>query len=138
MTLIQLHLAAVSFWFGVLAAETVLELAPRDAAERRLVAVAHARIDRLFELPVVVAVLLTGALLLARAWPAPPLLLVKVGAGLVAVIANLVCFPLVHARCKATEDARVRALARQVRMTGLAIPFGIAALVIGLGFLPGR
>ena len=138
MTLVQFHLAAVSFWFGVLAAETVLELSPRNAGERRLVAVAHAWIDRLFELPTVIAVLISGALLLARAWPASPLLLVKVGAGLVAVIANLVCIPLVHARCRATEDVRVCALARQVRMTGLAIPFGIAALVIGLGLLPGH
>jgi hypothetical protein len=138
MTLVQLHLAAVSFWLGIVAVETVLEFAPRDAAERRLVAVTHAWIDRVFELPIVIVVLVSGALLLARAWPAPPLLLVKAGAGLLAVIANLVCFPLVHARGKATDDTRVRALAGRIRMTGIAIPFAIVALVIGLAFLPGR
>ncbi|MBI1816366.1 MAG: hypothetical protein HYR72_15420 [Deltaproteobacteria bacterium] len=138
MMLVQLHLIAVSFWLGMVAAETVLEFCGRDAVSRRTVAVAHRWIDLLFEIPVVIVVVGTGTLLLARAWPASPLLLVKVGAGSIAVIANLICVPLVHARWKETDDARVRALTRQVKMTGLAIPFAIAALVIGLGFLPLR
>jgi hypothetical protein len=136
--LTQLHLVTVSFWLGIVAAETVLEFCGRDAASRRTVAVVHRWIDVLFEVPVVIIVIVTGGLLLGRAWPASPLLLVKVGAGIIAVIANLLCIPLVHARWKETDDVRMRALTRQVKMTGLAIPFAIVALVIGLGVLPFR
>jgi hypothetical protein len=136
MILQQVHAAAACAWLGVVAAESVLELQARDAAARRLVAVVHAWIDLLFEGPLVVLVLVTGVWLLARAWPAPPLLLFKAGAGLIAVIANLICIPLVRMRAKATDDARVIALSQQVQLTGLAIPFGLLALIIGIGFLP--
>ena len=77
----------------------------------------------------------TGAWLLAQAWPAPPLLLVKAGAGLLAVMANMICMPLVRMRVRATDDARVVALSRQVQLTGLAIPFGLLALIVGIGHL---
>jgi hypothetical protein len=52
------------------------------------------------------------------------------------VIANVVCIPLVRARSKATDDARERALTRQVKMTAWAAPFALAAMFIGLGLLP--
>jgi hypothetical protein len=136
--LMRIHLVAVGFWLGMVAAETVLEFCGRDAASRRTVAVVHHWIDVLFEIPIVAVVLTTGVLLLARIWPAPPMLLVKVGAGLIAVIANVICVPLVQARWRETDDARVQALTRRVKMTGSAIPFAILALAIGLGLLPYR
>jgi hypothetical protein len=136
MTLVQVHFCAASAWLGVVGAEAVLEHYGRDPASRRLVAKAHAWIDILFEGPLVGIVLVTGALLLARAWPAPPLLIVKVTAGMIAVIANAICIPLVRARARTTDDSLMIKLSRQVRMTGLAIPFGLLALVIGLsGYL---
>lgn len=135
MTLLQLHAAAVCAWMGAVAAESVLELSRTDSATRRLVASVHAWIDRLFEGPLLVLVLVTGAMLLARAWPAPPLLLLKVGAGMVAVLVNLLCMVLVQRRARAGDDAQLQALTRQIRLTGLAIPFGLLALVIGFGYL---
>ena len=132
MILLQVHIVAASAWLGVVAGESVMEHYGRDAASLRLIAQMHRWIDILFEGPLVAIVLVTGGLLLARAWPAPPLLLIKVGAGLIAVIANSICIPLVHARAHSNDDARVRALTRGIKITGLAIPFGLAALAIGL------
>ncbi len=131
--LAQIHGAAAGAWMGVVACELVLESFGRDASSRRLVARAHAWIDLLFEGPLVAFVLVTGAVLLARDWPASPLLLLKVAAGLIAVIANLICIPYVRARARATDDAEVRRLFRPIQITGLAIPFGLLALGLGLG-----
>lgn len=135
--LAQIHGAAAGAWLGVVAAETVLEFSGRDAPSRRLVAHLHAWIDYLFEGPLVAIVLVTGSVLLARAWPAPPLLLVKAGAGLLAVIANIICIPLVLVRARATNDDEVRRLFRPIQLTGLAIPFGLLALALGLGAFAG-
>ena len=136
MTLVQVHFCAASAWLGVVAAESVLEQFGRDPASRQVVAKVHAWIDILFEGPLVAVVLITGGLLLARAWPAPPMLMLKVAAGLIAVVANAICIPLVSARARTTDDSRIIRLSRQVRMTGLAIPFGILALAIGLAGPP--
>lgn len=133
MSLLQLHAAAVCAWMGVIAAETVLEFSPRDGASRRLVAAMHGWIDIAVEGPLIGLVVLTGASLLAARWPASPLLLVKVGCGLAAVLANLVCMVYVRQRAVASDDARIRLLGVRIRLTGLAIPFGLAALAIGYG-----
>jgi hypothetical protein len=132
MTLLQVHIVTASAWLGLVAAETVMELYGRDAASRRLIAQIHRRIDILFEVPLVALVLVSGAVLLSRAWPASPLLLAKVGAGMIGVIANAFCIPWVQARAKAVDDAKVQALTRKIAATGVAIPFGVAALALGL------
>jgi hypothetical protein len=136
MTLPQLHLVLVSFWLGLFAAESVLELSDRDPGSRRTIAVVHRWIDTLFEIPVAIAVFVTGSLLLARAWPVPPILLAHAGAGLIPVVVNVICIKWVHARWKETDEARACNLTRRVKLTGLGIPFAILALIIGLGFLP--
>lgn len=135
MILVKLHAAAVCTWMGVIAAETVLELRKNDPTSRRFVAAVHAWIDVLIEGPLIALVVVTGAILLASNWPAPPLLLAKVGAGMVGVIVNLICIVLVRKRAKETDDEHMRELTRQIRLTGLAIPFGLVALVIGFGYL---
>ena len=137
MTLAQAHLMLAGFWLGLLAAETVLELCGGDAASRRTVALVHRWIDAFFEIPVAIAVLATGLILLARLWPAPPLVLVHAAAGTIPAAVNIVCAVWVYARWKqSTDDARVVDLTRKVKLTGLAIPLVILALVIGVGFLP--
>jgi hypothetical protein len=133
MTLIQLHLIVVSAWLGILAAEAILELRGPDP---RTVAVVHGWIDILLEGPVVIAVLVTGALLLAGVWPAPPLLLVKAGVGLVPIVVNLICIKWANERWRETDDVRALVLTRRVKLTGLAIPLIIVALAIGLRFGP--
>ena len=134
MSIAQIHAAAVCAWFGVIGAEVILELHGRDPAARRVVAAVHQWIDLLLEGPLVLLVLATGAVLVARAWPLSPLLIVKVIAGLVAIIANMICIPLVRMRAAATDDRRMLSLSRQVTQTGFAIPVGVFALVLGFGF----
>lgn len=135
MTLLKFHLIAVSFWFGLLAAETVLELWGKAATGLRTVAVVHRWIDLLFEMPIALAVLISGGLLLAQLEAYSSLLLLKVAFGLITVFANLLCFPLVHARWKARDYARIEQLTRQIAWTGWGIPLGLGAFVIGLFFL---
>ena len=134
MTLLQIHFLAAGFWLGLLAAETVLELHPR--ASQPPLAIVHKWIDLLFEGPAVLLVLVTGALLLARNWPAPPLLLAKAAVGLVPILANLYCFPLVLRRAQTTDAQRALMLTRRIKLTGAAIPFAIAAFAIGFYLRP--
>lgn len=134
MTLLQLHAAAVCAWMGVIAAESVIELSKNDSVSRRFIAAAHAWIDLLIEGPLIGLVTVTGGMLLASHWPAPPLLLLKVGAGLVAVVTNIICMVLVRQRARAADDAVLQRLTGQIRLTGLAMPFGLAALIIGFGY----
>jgi putative copper export protein len=130
--LLQVHLIAVSFWLGLVAAEVVAERCAKGAAARRTVANVHRWIDNFFEIPIVIVVLVSGGLLLAQVWPGTPLLWAKIGAALIAIVANVICIPLVQARANANDDGRARALTRQIGITGLAIPFLLIAFAIGL------
>lgn len=135
MTLIQVHFFAVCFWLGLLAAETVMELHLRSGRSAGPIASIHRWIDLLFEGPAVLLVLVTGGLLLAQNWPAPPLLWVKISFGLIAIAANLYCVPLVLGRARTKDEAAARTLTRRISHTGWAIPFAVAAFVIGIAFL---
>ena len=131
--LLQIHVVAASAWMGLIAAEVVVELLARDTPTRRFVAEAHRRIDLFFEGPLVAIVLVTGAFLLYRLWPETNAqLLLKVALGLVAVIANFVCIHWVLGRARARSDDEFYAYAKKVSWTGYTIPFGLAALALGL------
>jgi len=133
MTLLQLHVVTASAWMGLIAAEVVVELLAKDRSTRRFVAEAHRRIDLYFEGPLIAAVLATGSVLLYRLWPsATPLLLIKVAAGLIAVVSNAVCIRWVVRRARAEDDDEFIELDRKVSWTGYTIPFGVLALAIGL------
>ncbi len=129
------HLVLVSAWGGVVLGETVLELAggTGEAAER-LIARVHLWIDLLVELPIILGVLATGALMTLRAWPIAPLLALKLGAGGVAVALNLYCIGAVVARARATSDDARRRWTRHVRASALGIPFAITAAALGLTY----
>lgn len=138
MTLLQLHMFAVSAWLGTVAVETALELQARDAVKQHFVANVHRWVDILVEGPLVLLTLISGALLLARVWPVSPLLLFKVGAGMTAIVANFICIPLVHKRWQARDDAALADYTKKIGLTGIAIPVALVAFVIGVGFLPER
>jgi hypothetical protein len=131
--LAPLHGALVCAWLGVVSVEIILELARLDSTTRRFVAVVHARIDNFIEIPLVIAILVSGGVLLYQAWPASNLLLIKVACGLTAIVANVICIPLVQQRVRVHDDSDSIRLTQQIRLTGLAGPFAIAALVIGFG-----
>jgi len=133
MTVLQIHIVAASAWMGLIAAEVVIELLAHDKTTRRFVAEAHKRIDLFFEGPLVAIVLLTGSVLLYRLWPSTtPLLLLKVGIGLIAVVSNVVCIHWVLGRARAKDDGEFYTYAKKVSWTGYTIPFGLLALALGL------
>lgn len=136
----MLHVAAIAFWIGVVGAEFVIERS-RAASKPHGYAVAHNHfwIDMLLEVPAVLLVLLTGALLL-KDTPMTPLLAVKVGAGLVAAAANLACVIPVTRRRRAARDEALHSVIRHSRsidrLSALGLP--AAALALLLGLLPGH
>jgi hypothetical protein len=98
------HLLSLGLWGGLVAAEGVVELTPRTDDELRFAATLHYWMDVLLELPLLAAVLVTGAVLTAAAWPLSPLHGVKIAAGLTAVGANLWCVAHVIARRRGLGD----------------------------------
>jgi hypothetical protein len=133
LMLLQLHIVAASAWLGLVAAETVIELSAKERVTRRFVADAHKVMDLYFEGPLVAITLVTGSMLLMRLWPhASALLLIKIVAGLVAVVSNIVCIRWVVRRANTDVDSDFVKLGRKITITGYTIPFGAAALAIGL------
>jgi hypothetical protein len=136
MSILDLHLFAATFWFGLLAMETVMELHANTPARREVIARIHAWSDPIFELPAVSVLLATGLILLTRSWPPTPLLLAKVALGGTAILINYWCYSFVIKRARHTtaDTERIR-LTRNIALTGLAIPPAMAAFVIGMFYL---
>jgi len=132
MSLLTVHIIAAGAWLGLVAGESVMELSVRDDAARRVIARIHKWIDILFEGPLVATVLVTGAVLLSRVWPPSPLLMVKVSAAMIGIIANLFCMPWVLARARAGSATAINSYSRKIAATGAGIPFALLALAIGL------
>ena len=86
--------------------EVLFEFAGSDPASLRAAARFHYNVDMFGELPILLAVLVTGTILAVRAWPLTPLHFIKIGASLVAVVANLVCARWVFQR-RPIEDPKV-------------------------------
>jgi hypothetical protein len=125
------HLFALGLWGGLAGAEVVIEATARDAESRRVAARLHHRLDLLLEAPILVVILATGALLATRV-TLTPLLWLKIGCGLAAITANVVCIALVIARRRAIDDdARVARLSGAILWTGAGIPPALVALVLG-------
>jgi hypothetical protein len=127
------HLIALCFWGGCVVVETVIELAATDDAARAQATRLHFWIDLLVELPLIAAVLATGAVLAARSWPLSPLLATKIAMGLVSVSVNLYCAAMVVLRYRRRHDLSARhRYDSRVRWSVLGIPFAGVAAYIGL------
>ncbi len=129
MPLLEAHLAFVCAWAGLVAAELALELvlAARDAARLHFV------LDIAFEAPLLLAIALTGALLLGRSETIPLWLVVKLLAGLMALLSAAACIVLVVRRRRAlARGLDVNRFAPAIRATGLAVPLGVIAAWLGL------
>ncbi len=130
--LLTLHIIIASSWLGLVAGETAMELSAKKRETKAFVAQVHRTIDIYIEGPLMSLTLITGAILLMNMWPeVSALLWVKVAAGLVAVVANIICIYWVVERARATDDAAFKSWAAKIRLTGYTIPFG--ALALGLG-----
>jgi hypothetical protein len=85
------------------------------------------------ELPVLAAVIITGALLTSRVGPLTPFHYVKIAASLVAIGSNLICAVWVVQRRRVEDERVLLAYRRRIWTTAaIGLVFGTAALVIGL------
>ena len=127
------HLIALSMWLGVVITEVLFEFAGSDAESLRAAARFHYNVDKYGELPIVVAVLVTGTMLAVRAWPLTPLHVIKIAASLVAVGSALICVRWVFQR-RRIEDVNVllKFRRRVWTLATVAAVFAIPALYLGL------
>lgn len=105
--LLSIHLVFVGLWLGCVLTEVLFEraLLNQGRTQELILVELHKRVDLFVEVPAFVAVLLTGALMLATTNPGP-VLHAKIGLGLVAIVANLYCVWLVFRRAKAATAAQ--------------------------------
>lgn len=134
--LLQLHLFAVAFWLGVVAVEYLME---QNRAQSRgqgfTVARLHRKIDLFFEMPAFSVVLVTGLLLIEPA-RFDGIYALKVIAGGIAVVGNVLCLVPVLKRRAAAEQDNLSDVIRQSKLIDiislLAIPAGLLALACGV------
>lgn len=139
-TLQAFHLVFIALWGGVLACEGLMEFLPvKTALEGKQIAKLHYRIDLLLEAPLLLAILITGVLLLGDVqWSA--LLVVKVVAALVLIAANAACIAVVVKRYRdlagAGDDRAFAVFASQTRRIHRIIftftPLGLLVFALGL------
>lgn len=98
------HLMMLSLWGGVVATEAVIEVYPfRHPRMHPATIRLHYWIDLLVEAPLVLAVVLTGVLLLLTTDPITPLHVVKIAFAAVAVTVNIFCIVVVIRRGRGLE-----------------------------------
>ena len=136
--LAMVHLIMLSLWGGVVATEAVIEIYPFRRRELHAATIRfHYWIDLLVELPLVLAVITTGAALFFLTDPVTPLHLVKIGLGGAAVAVNLFCIVVVVKRGRRLEgQAEEERLWRASRTVLACFAIGLlcAAGAATLGF----
>jgi hypothetical protein len=127
------HLVALCIWLGVVITEVLFEFAGSDADSLRAAARFHYNVDKFGELPILVAVLMTGTILTARAWPLTPLHVIKIGASLVAVGSALICVMWVFQRRRIEDVNVLLGFRRRIwTLAAVAAAFATPALYLGL------
>lgn len=95
-----LHLMCAAAWLGCILVEAVCEHSIEPTPPMRLfISRMHWTTDKAIEVPALAGVLVTGGLMLGRVQPGP-LLWAKIGLGLMAIVANLICVGLVVKRLR--------------------------------------
>lgn len=136
-TLLIIHICAVSFWFGVVGAETIIERSRSENKEHGYaVARNHFFIDMFLEIPVAAIVLVSGLLMLNEAHLSSPLFILKIIAGMFAVGINAACVIPVTRRKNAANKGQLDEVIRHSgtidKISILGIPAGVLALSIGI------
>ena len=127
------HLIVLGMWLGVVITEVLFEFAASDADSLRAAARFHYQVDKFGELPILFAVLVTGTILAARAWPLTPLHLIKIAASLVAVGANLICTLWVFQRRRIEDVKILLGFRRRIwSLAAVGVVFATPALYLGL------
>ena len=127
------HLIVLGMWLGVVITEVLFEFAGSDAESLRAAARFHYTVDKFGEVPILFAVLITGSMLAARAWPLTPLHWIKIAASLVAVGANLICTRWVFQRRPITDVSVLLGFRRRIwTLAAVGVAFATPALYLGL------
>ena len=129
------HLVVLAMWLGVVITEVLFEFAASDAESLRAAARFHYNVDKFGELPILVAVLVTGTILTVRAWPFTPLHVIKFAASLIAVGAALFCVLWVFRRRRIEDVNVLLGFRRRIwTLAAVAAVFATPALYLGLGY----
>ena len=132
----MLHLILLCLWGGVVATEAVLELYPYRRRELHDHTIRfHFWIDLLVEAPLILGVVITGAVLVALAWPLSVVQIIKIACAAVAVSMNVLCivFVVQRKRCLDGQGSDPWVITRRiVRCAVVGLPF--AAVAAGMGF----
>jgi hypothetical protein len=123
------HLIVLGMWLGVVITEVPFEYAASDAESLRAAARFHYNVDKYGELPILIAVLVTGTILTVRAWPLTPLHVIKIAASLVSVGAALICVLWVFERRRIENVDVLLGFRRQIwTLAAIAAVFATPAL----------
>lgn len=139
--LAMVHLVVLSLWGGVVATEAVIEFYPFRRRELHAATIRfHYWIDLLVELPLVLAVIATGAGLWYLTDPVTPLHLVKIGLGGAAVAVNLFCIVVVVKRgrrlaASAEEEGLWRASRTVLACFAAGLLCAAGAAILGFRFV---
>ena len=137
MILPFLHAALAGGWIACVLVEALFEraLIGRGRVQEVILADLHWRVDMLVELPLLIAVAVSGAMLWGRAAP-DGWFHAKLGFAGVAIAANLYCIGLVCARRRSARtgawDAFERIDDRQHKVGALVLLALLAAFSLGL------
>jgi len=127
------HLIVLGMWLGVVITEVLFEFAASDTDSLRAAARFHYNVDKYGEVPILVAVLVTGVLLMMRAWPLTPLHIVKIGLSLIAVTLALICVLWVFRRRGVSDANALLRFRRKIwTLAAVATVFATPALYLGL------
>ncbi len=126
------HLAVLGAWAVVVVVEGALVRGARTLERKRRVAVIHYWIDLLIEIPLLVAVLVTGAWLTSLVWPPSARMSVKIACGLTAVAVNAYCAGhVILRRRRVTDERALLHHGRRVLLSALGVPPALVAAYIG-------
>jgi len=132
------HLIVLGVWLGIVVTEVLFEFAGSDADSLRAAARFHYNVDMYGELPILAAVLVTGAILTVRAWPLTPLHFVKIGLSLIAVALAIVCTLWVFRRRGIEDVNTLLGFRRRIwTLAAIASIFATPALSLGLTYFRG-
>lgn len=127
------HVIVLGMWLGVVITEVLFEFAGSDADSLHAAARFHYAVDKYGELPILVAVLVTGTILAIRAWPLTPLHVIKIATSLVAVGCALVCVLWVFQRRRIEDVDVLLGFRRRIwTLAAVAAVFAAPALYLGL------
>ncbi|MGE0486776.1 MAG: hypothetical protein AB7Q81_21665 [Gammaproteobacteria bacterium] len=135
--LVATHVAFVGIWLGCILTEAIFEraLLGKGRDKETILAALHKKVDVVVEIPAFVVVLVTGALLL-KDLPDSTTLNIKIGFGLIAILANAYCVYIVFRRAKCAEKEDWEGFGRldhmQHKVGGVVLLGVLVALGMGI------